>query len=58
MVDERLLKVLVCPKCKQDIRPVEGALACDTCCVKYPVREGIPIMLIDEAEPLEDADQR
>lgn len=58
MVDERLLKILVCPKCKQDIRPVEDALACDNCGVKYPVRDGIPIMLIDEAEPLEDADRR
>ena len=53
MVDERLLEILVCPKCKKDIRPVEDALVCDECCLKYPVRDGIPIMLIDEAEPLE-----
>ena len=53
MVDERLLKILVCPQCKQDIRLEEDTLICDKCRLKYPIRDGIPIMLIDEAEPLE-----
>jgi len=53
MVDERLLKILVCPQCKQDIRLEDDTLICDKCRLKYPIRDGIPIMLIDEAEPLE-----
>ena len=53
MVDERLLKILVCPQCKQDIRLEDDTLICDKCSLKYPIRDGIPIMLIDEAEPLE-----
>lgn len=57
MVDERLLEILVCPKCKQDIRLEDDWLICDECRVKYPIRDGIPIMLVDEAEPLEDGEQ-
>ena len=56
MVDERLLKILVCPQCKKDIRLVGDWLVCDECCLKYPVRDGIPIMLVDEAEPLEECE--
>ncbi len=53
MVDERLLEILVCPQCKKDIRLEDDRLICDACRLKYPIRDGIPIMLIDEAEPLE-----
>jgi hypothetical protein len=57
MVDERLLEILVCPQCKEDIRLEDDWLICDECCVRYPVRDGIPIMLIDEAEPLDECDE-
>ncbi len=50
-LDKRLLDILVCPACKSDIKPVknETALKCTKCFRVYPVREGIPVMLIDEA---------
>lgn len=50
----RLLAVLVCPKCKGPLenREAEGALVCAACRLRYPVRDDIPIMLIDEATPL------
>lgn len=50
----QLLAVLVCPKCKGELvhREVEQALDCPRCRLRYPVREDIPIMLIDEASPL------
>ena len=53
----QLLAVLVCPRCKGvlDYRPVEGALDCPRCKLRYPVRDGIPIMLVDEALPLAPA---
>ncbi|MEA3403315.1 MAG: Trm112 family protein [Armatimonadota bacterium] len=57
MVDERLLEILVCPKCKEDIRLEDDWLICDECRLKYPIRDGIPIMLVDEAEPLEGGEQ-
>ena len=48
-----LLELLVCPKCKGplDHRPDESSLVCPTCRLRYAIREGIPIMLIDEATP-------
>ena len=50
----QLLAILVCPKCKGplDYRAAESALICATCKLRYPVRDDIPIMLLDEATPL------
>jgi uncharacterized protein YbaR (Trm112 family) len=51
---KELLDILVCPKCKGDLtyKPEESALVCPACRLRYPVRDGIPIMLIAEATPL------
>jgi uncharacterized protein YbaR (Trm112 family) len=48
---QELLDILVCPKCKGDLeyRPAEAVLVCAACRLRYPVRDDIPIMLIDEA---------
>ena len=53
-LSEQLLEILVCPKCKGDLdyRPDESTLVCPACRLSYPVRDDIPIMLIDEATPL------
>jgi uncharacterized protein len=53
-VPRQLLEILVCPKCKGelDYREAENALDCRTCRLRYEVRDGIPIMLIEEAKPL------
>jgi uncharacterized protein len=49
-----LLSILVCPKCKGDLqhRPQEPSLVCPSCKLRYPIRDGIPIMLVAEATPL------
>ena len=60
MIDQELLDKLVCPKSKKPVRlvepgpgeDVEAWLVCDESGLKYPVREGIPIMLIEEAVPI------
>ena len=54
MLDPRLLEILVCPKCRGDLRVTEEprALVCDECKLRYPVRDDIPILLIDEAETI------
>ncbi len=54
-IDKKLLEILACPKCKGDIRLTESedGLICDACKLLYEIRDGIPIMLIDEAKPLE-----
>ena len=45
-----LLEILVCPKCKGDLVVEEVSLRCDNCRLRYRVDDGIPVMLIDEAE--------
>jgi uncharacterized protein YbaR (Trm112 family) len=54
-ISSELLKILVCPKCKKEIHLSENndGLICQTCRLKYEIRDGIPIMLIDEATPIE-----
>jgi hypothetical protein len=56
-IDKRLLEILACPKCKGDIRlkDDESGLICDRCGLLYPIKDGIPIMLIEEAIKLEGA---
>jgi hypothetical protein len=51
---DKLLAVLVCPKCRGDLeyREKESALLCHHCKLRYAIRDGIPILLIDEATPL------
>jgi len=50
-VDPALIEILVCPECKAPVRLVrEGAgLKCDTCRRVYPIKDDIPVMLVDEA---------
>ncbi len=50
----QLLEILVCPKCKGTLeyKESESSLVCPACKLRYPVRDDIPIMLLDEAIPL------
>jgi uncharacterized protein YbaR (Trm112 family) len=54
-LSQDLLEILACPQCKGEIVPDEqhATLTCNACKLVYPVRDDIPVMLIDEAEPLE-----
>jgi uncharacterized protein YbaR (Trm112 family) len=51
-LDPELLEILVCPNDRGDLDYLEAEqiLACKTCGYRYPIRDGIPVMLIDEAE--------
>ena len=51
MIDPELLAILACPVCKAPVRLNENRLICDSCGRRYPIREGIPVMLSEEAEP-------
>lgn len=46
-----LLAVLACPRCKGELeyREHESALLCQRCRLRYEIRDGIPILLLDEA---------
>lgn len=50
-LDERLLDILVCPECHGTLEHKERrhVLLCSECRLQYPIRDGIPVMLIEEA---------
>mgnify|MGYP001231062959 CR=1 FL=1 len=54
-MDARLLDILVCPVCKGNLeyRKQAAELACHPCKLAYPIRDDIPIMLVDEARQIE-----
>lgn len=54
-VSQELLDILACPQCKGDIHLNDAGdgLICDACKLLYEIRDDIPIMLIDEAKPIE-----
>ncbi len=51
-IDKQLLDVLACPKCKGDVKVEGEKIVCQNpqCGLRYPIRDGIPVMLIDQAE--------
>ena len=46
----RLFDILACPICKREVKLAENKIVCQKCGRKYPIRDGIPIMLEEEAE--------
>ena len=56
-MDAALLEILACPACRAPLRADEaalsgeGALVCTACGLQYPVRDDIPVLLVDEARP-------
>lgn len=52
-LDPELLDILVCPDCRGELEydEEEQVLRCPACRCQYRIEDGIPILLIDEAEP-------
>ena len=50
-LDERLLAILICPECHADVEHKERrhVIVCTGCGLQYPVRDGIPVMMVEEA---------
>jgi uncharacterized protein YbaR (Trm112 family) len=57
-VDKKLLDILVCPICKGPLRydKVKAELVCKADRLAYPIRDDIPVMLEDEARPLQETE--
>ena len=53
-IDAKLLELLACPVCKSPVRLEmdESGLACDACHRVYPIKDDIPVMLVEEATTL------
>lgn len=51
-ISQELLDILACPACKADVRLEGDKIICTqkSCGLRYPIRDGIPIMLIEEAQ--------
>lgn len=58
MMDEKYLDILVCPKCKAPLvlDREKQELQCKESKLAYPIRDGIPIMLVNEARTMTDAE--
>jgi uncharacterized protein len=57
-IDPKLLEILVCPLTKRPLRydPERQELVSEQARLAYPIRDGIPIMLADEARALDEGD--
>ncbi len=55
-IDRELLEILACPECKGGVelnRKGDG-IVCRRCSLVYPIKDGIPVMLADEAEKIQE----
>ena len=52
MIDKELMNILACPVCKESVELKGDKIICLKCKKAYPVKDDIPIMLIDEAEDI------
>ena len=50
MIDPKLLEILACPLCKAPVALEGERLVCSRCGRRYPIRDGTPVMLVEEAE--------
>ena len=50
MIEKDLLEILACPACRGDVEEKDEKIVCRDCHRKYPIKDGIPILLVDEAE--------
>ncbi|MEA1964055.1 MAG: Trm112 family protein [Candidatus Aerophobetes bacterium] len=58
MIDKELLKILACPRCKGELILRDDKLVCLKCKKYYPIKEGIPIMLVEEAKDLNEEESQ
>ena len=48
-IDPRILEIIVCPQCRGELAVEAESLYCTKCLLAYPIRNGIPVLLIDAA---------
>ena len=53
MIQESLLKMLVCPKSNGPLKQVGNELICEKSQLAYPIQDGIPVLLVEEARELQ-----
>jgi len=58
MIDEELLGILACPLCKAAVVLENDKIVCTQCGRRYPIKNGIPVMLLEEAELNEEKEKK
>ncbi|HEY3283158.1 MAG TPA: Trm112 family protein [Armatimonadota bacterium] len=58
MIDEKLLEILACPYCKHPVELKGDRLVCVSCHRAYPIRDDIPVMLVEEATILVEGNSK
>ena len=53
-IDQKLLDILVCPVSKESLEQIDQELVCKESGLAYPIRDGIPVMLPEEARKIEE----
>lgn len=51
---QEMLDILACPKCKGALHNTGESLVCEACRLRYPIRQSIPVLLVEEAEKLSE----
>ena len=49
-MNPELLNILICPACGSAVREKDNSIECTACKRRYPIENGIPVMLVDRAE--------
>ena len=57
MMDKKQIDMMACPECHANLEYLKATkeLVCDACKLAFPVRDGIPVMLIEEARNIAEA---
>jgi len=55
MIDKELLDILACPACRGDVQLQDNKIICAQCGRRYPIKDGIPVLLVDESEDAPEA---
>ncbi len=50
MLDDKLLQILACPACQGDVHLQDNKIVCLKCGRKYPIKDGIPVLLVEESQ--------
>jgi len=55
-IDPQLLEMLICPQCREklELSADEQSLLCRRCALQYPIEDGIPLLVSEDAQPLEE----
>ncbi len=57
MLSKELLDILACPVCKQSVVLKQDKLICQKCKLAFPIKDDIPVMLVDAAEGIVEVEE-